>query len=188
MTTDQVPGSPDLVDVNFASRTAERDHRRRYRLFGGAEAGAQRKLKRQQLLWRRRLRGAERRLGAYNKSTASARPTHIAASMAVAHDLPELPRFDAVRVGVLSVQFQEHRARPDLRLSDHRVPGISAGVSLQRNDLLTFAASSAQQAVDWVQKNGHPYTSESVSTFIEPDGTTITSSTALVARASRPWS
>jgi outer membrane protein insertion porin family len=57
--------------------------------------------------------------------------------------------------------------------------GVSAGLSLQKVDLLTFAASSAQQAVQWVQSNGHPYSGESVSTFIEPDGTTITSSTAL---------
>jgi len=56
---------------------------------------------------------------------------------------------------------------------------ISAGLSLQRIDLLTFAASSAEQAVNWVRSNGHSYAGESVSTFIEPDGTTITSSTAL---------
>jgi outer membrane protein insertion porin family len=57
---------------------------------------------------------------------------------------------------------------------------VSAGVSLQRIDLLTFAAQSAQQAVQWVQANGHPYSTESVSTFIEPDGTTTTASTALL--------
>lgn len=57
---------------------------------------------------------------------------------------------------------------------------ISAGASLQHIDLLTFAASSADQAITWVLQNGHPYTSQSVSTFIEPDGTTTTTSTALL--------
>ncbi|HEY6451238.1 MAG TPA: outer membrane protein assembly factor BamA [Steroidobacteraceae bacterium] len=58
--------------------------------------------------------------------------------------------------------------------------GVSAGVSLQHIDLLTFAAQSAQQAVDWVMNNGRPYTTQSVSTFIEPDGTTTTAATTLV--------
>jgi outer membrane protein insertion porin family len=61
--------------------------------------------------------------------------------------------------------------------------GISAGASLQHLNLLTFAASSAQQAVDWVQANGHSYNGEAVSTYIEPDGTTTTSSTALAGTA-----
>jgi outer membrane protein insertion porin family len=57
---------------------------------------------------------------------------------------------------------------------------ISAGTSLQHVDLLTFAANSAEQSVAWVQANGHPYSTEAVSTFIEPDGTTISNSTALL--------
>jgi outer membrane protein insertion porin family len=56
---------------------------------------------------------------------------------------------------------------------------ISAGATLQHADLLTFAAASALQAVQWVSQNGHPYTSAAVSTFIEPDGTTISGSTPL---------
>jgi outer membrane protein insertion porin family len=56
---------------------------------------------------------------------------------------------------------------------------ISAGATLQHADLLTFQAASALQAVQWVSQNGHPYTSEAVSTFIEPDGTTISNSTPL---------
>ena len=53
---------------------------------------------------------------------------------------------------------------------------VSAGVSLQHVDLLTFAAQQrASRRCDWVQQNGHPYTSQAVSTFIEPDGTTISS-------------
>jgi outer membrane protein insertion porin family len=58
--------------------------------------------------------------------------------------------------------------------------GVSAGVSLQHVDLLTYASSSAQQAVRWVEQNGHPYTSQAVSTFIEPDGATTSYATTLV--------
>ncbi len=57
---------------------------------------------------------------------------------------------------------------------------VSAGVSLQELDLLTYAASSAEQALQWVASNGHPYTREAVSTFIYPDGTTTSNSTALL--------
>jgi outer membrane protein insertion porin family len=58
--------------------------------------------------------------------------------------------------------------------------GVSAGVSLQHVDLLTFESSSAQQAVRWVQQNGHPYSSQAVSTFIQPDGETVSYSTTLL--------
>jgi len=56
---------------------------------------------------------------------------------------------------------------------------ISTGATWQHVDLLTFAASSAEQSVQWVSANGHPYSSLAVNTFIEPDGTTISGSTAL---------
>jgi outer membrane protein insertion porin family len=58
--------------------------------------------------------------------------------------------------------------------------GVSAGVSLQHVDLLTFESSSAQQAVRWVEQNGHPYSSQAVSTFIQPDGETVSYSTTLL--------
>ena len=56
---------------------------------------------------------------------------------------------------------------------------LSAGLSLQRVDLLTYQGSSAQQAVDWVKKNGGPYTRVILSSFTLADGTAITSSTSL---------
>jgi outer membrane protein insertion porin family len=56
---------------------------------------------------------------------------------------------------------------------------ISAGVSVQHIDLLTYAGSSAQQAVDWVKANGKPYFRELISTGTLADGTTISTSTAL---------
>ncbi len=56
---------------------------------------------------------------------------------------------------------------------------LSAGLSLQRVDLLTYQGSSAQQAVDWVKKNGGPYTRVILSSITLADGTAITSSTSL---------
>jgi outer membrane protein insertion porin family len=56
---------------------------------------------------------------------------------------------------------------------------ISGGFSLQHADLLTFASTSAEQSVDWVMANGHPYSSLAVSTYINGDGTTISTSTPL---------
>ena len=56
---------------------------------------------------------------------------------------------------------------------------LSAGLSLQRVDLLTYQGSSAQQAVDWVKKNGGPYTRVILSSFTLADGTAINSSTSL---------
>jgi len=58
--------------------------------------------------------------------------------------------------------------------------GVSAGVSLQHNDLLTYNSSSAQQAVRWVEQNGHAYQSQATSTFIQPDGSTTSYSTTLL--------
>jgi outer membrane protein insertion porin family len=56
---------------------------------------------------------------------------------------------------------------------------ISAGASVQRNDLLTYAGSSAQQAVDWVQANGSPYHREILNTFTSADGSTVSTATSL---------
>jgi outer membrane protein insertion porin family len=56
---------------------------------------------------------------------------------------------------------------------------ISAGLSLQGIDLLTYGGSSAQQAVDWVQQNGGPYARKVLSTVTLPDGTTYTALTTL---------
>ncbi len=56
---------------------------------------------------------------------------------------------------------------------------ISAGMSLQSIDLLTYGGSSAQQAVDWVQQNGKPYSRKVPQTVTLSDGTTYTALTTL---------
>jgi outer membrane protein insertion porin family len=56
---------------------------------------------------------------------------------------------------------------------------LSAGVSVQRVDLLTYQGSSAQQAVDWVKTNGRPYARVLLNSVTLTDGTAVTSSTSL---------
>ena len=56
---------------------------------------------------------------------------------------------------------------------------VSAGLNWSRVDLLTYAGSSAQQAVDWVSHNGHPYLRDVYSTSVYPDGSILTTETSL---------
>ena len=56
---------------------------------------------------------------------------------------------------------------------------VSAGLSLQSIDLLTYGGASAQQAVDWVQQNGGPYARRVLQTLTLPDGTSYTTMTTL---------
>jgi len=56
---------------------------------------------------------------------------------------------------------------------------VSAGVTLGHNDLVTYQGSSAQQAVDWVKQNGHPYEEVLLYNNVLGDGTAVTSSTQL---------
>jgi outer membrane protein insertion porin family len=56
---------------------------------------------------------------------------------------------------------------------------VSAGINWSRVDLLTYAGSSAQQAVDWVSHNGHPYLRDVYSTSVYPDGSILSTETSL---------
>jgi len=57
---------------------------------------------------------------------------------------------------------------------------VNMGLIVQRVDFLTYAESSAQQAVDWVRNNGNPYVLDAISTVTYPDGTTVSASTLAV--------
>ena len=56
---------------------------------------------------------------------------------------------------------------------------VSAGISLGRSDLVTYQGSSAQQAVDWVKNNGHPYSETLLYNSVLADGTSVTNATYL---------
>jgi outer membrane protein insertion porin family len=181
MTTDQVPGSPDLVDVNFAVK-----ERPSATIGGGIGYSAAQKLVLNANLSDSNFFGGGDFValnvdsGAYNKIYSFSQTDPYRSVDGLSRTI-SLSYRDSTQFVSESSAFSSKNIALGLTygypITEYQ--GVSAGVSLQRNDLLTFAASSAQQAVQWVQKNGHPYTSESVQTFIEPDGTTITSSTAL---------
>jgi len=56
---------------------------------------------------------------------------------------------------------------------------LNAGITGSHLDLLTYAGSSAEQAVNWVQTNGNSYQRELLSTYDLLDGTTLSSSSQL---------
>src|ERR1700722_520971 len=181
MTTDQVPGSPDLVDVNFAVK-----ERPSATIGGGIGYSAAQKLVLNANLSDSNFFGGGDFValnvdsGAYNKIYSFSQTDPYRSVDGLSRTI-SLSYRDSTQFVSESSAFSSKNIAVGLTygypITEYQ--GVSAGVSLQKVDLLTFAASSAQQAVQWVQQNGHPYTSESVSTFIEPDGTTITSSTAL---------
>ncbi|MGH8143297.1 MAG: outer membrane protein assembly factor BamA [Steroidobacteraceae bacterium] len=58
---------------------------------------------------------------------------------------------------------------------------ISAGVTLEDVQLSTYMGASAGQAVQWVEHNGHPTDGHQTYTFVNPDGTTTTSTESILS-------
>jgi outer membrane protein insertion porin family len=182
MSTEPVPGSPDLVDVNFAIK-----ERPSATVGGGIGYSASQKLVLNANLSDSNFFGGGDFValnidsGAYNKIYSFSQTDPY-------RSVDGLSRTIALSYRASTQFVSESSSFSSKNISlglTYGYPitefqGISAGASVQRIDLLTFASSSALQAVQWVHANGHPYTSESVSTFIEPDGTTTTTSTALL--------
>jgi outer membrane protein insertion porin family len=182
MTTEPVPGSPDLVDVNFAVK-----ERPSATIGGGIGYSASQKLVLNGNLSDSNFFGGGDFValnidsGAYNKIYSFSQTDPYRSVDGLSRTI-SLSYRDSTQFVSESSSFSSKNIALGLTYGYPitEFQGISAGVSLQRIDLLTFASSSALQAVQWVQANGHPYSSESVSTFIEPDGTTTTTSTALI--------
>jgi outer membrane protein insertion porin family len=181
MTTEQVPGSPDLVDVNFAVK-----ERPSATIGGGiGYSGYQGLVLNGNLSDSNFFGGGDFvalniDAGIYNKIYSLSETDPYRTVDGLSRTI-SLSYRDSTQFVTQSSAFSSKNIALGLTYGYPitEFQGVSAGLSLQRNDLLTFAATSAQQAVQWVSQNGHPYTGESTSTFIEPDGTTITSSTAL---------
>jgi outer membrane protein insertion porin family len=181
MKTEQVPGSPDLVDVNFDIK-----ERPSATIGGGIGYSAAQKLVLNGNLSDSNFFGGGDFVslnvdsGAYNKVYSFSQTDPYRSVDGLSRTI-SLSYRDSTQFVSESSAFSSKNIALGLTYGYPitEFQGVSAGVSLQRVDLLTFAASSALQAVQWVQANGHPYTTESISTFIEPDGSTITSSTAL---------
>ncbi len=182
MTTEAVPGSPDLVDVNFAVK-----ERPSATIGGGIGYSASQKLVLNGNLSDSNFFGGGDFValnidsGAFNKVYSFSQTDPYRSVDGLSRTI-SLSYRDSTQFVSESSSFSSKNIALGFTygypISEYQ--GVSAGLSLQRIDLLTFAAQSAQQAVTWVQQNGHPYSTESVSTFIEPDGTTTTASTALL--------
>ncbi len=182
MSTEPVPGSPDLVDVNFAIK-----ERPSATVGGGIGYSASQKLVLNGNLSDSNFFGGGDFValnidsGAYNKIYSFSQTDPYRSVDGLSRTIA-LSYRDSTQFVSESSSFSSKNISLGLTYGYPitEFQGISAGASLQRIDLLTFASSSALQAVQWVHANGHPYNSESVSTFIEPDGTTTTTSTALL--------
>jgi outer membrane protein insertion porin family len=182
MSTEQVPGSPDLVDVNFAVK-----ERPSATIGGGVGYSAAYGLSLNGNLSDSNFFGGGDFVtlnvdaGSFNKVYSFSETDPYRNVDGLSRTI-SLSYRDSTQFVSESSSFSSKNLALGFTygypISEYQ--GVSAGVSLQRIDLLTFAAQSAQQAVQWVQANGHPYSTESVSTFIEPDGTTTTASTALL--------
>jgi outer membrane protein insertion porin family len=181
MTTEQVPGSPDLVDVGFAIK-----ERPSATIGGGIGYSAAQKFVLNGNVSDSNFFGGGDFValnvdsGAYNKIYSLSETDPYRNVDGLSRTI-SLSYRDSTQFVSESSSFSSKNIALGLTygypITEYE--GISAGVSLQRLDLLTYAASSALQSVEWVQNNGHPYTGNAVSTFIYPDGTTTTSSTAL---------
>jgi outer membrane protein insertion porin family len=181
MTTDQVAGSPDLVDVNFAIK-----ERPSATIGGGIGYSASQKfvlngnISDSNFFGNGDFVALNIDSGAYNKVYSLSQTDPYRTVDGLSRTI-SLSYRDSTQYVSESSAFSSKNIALGMTygypITEYQ--GISAGASLQRLELLTFAASSAQQAVDWVQANGHPYAGQAVSTFIEPDGTTTTTSTAL---------
>jgi outer membrane protein insertion porin family len=185
MTTEPVPGTSDLVDVNFAIK-----ERPSATLGGGIGYSASQKFVLNGNVSDSNFFGGGDFVslnvdsGAYNKIYSLTQTDPYRSVDGLSRTI-SLSYRDSTQYVAESSAFSSKNISLGMTygypITEYQ--GISAGASLQHLNLLTFAASSAQQAVDWVQANGHSYNGEAVSTYIEPDGTTTTSSTALAGTA-----
>lgn len=180
--TEPVPGSPDQVDVNFAIK-----ERAASSVSGGIGYSAYEKFVLNGSLSDTNFLGSGDQIslnldaGIYNKvySVSETNPfvTVDGLSRTVA-----LSYSDSTQLYAQSSAFGSKNVTLGFTLgyplTEYQF--VSAGVSLQSVDLLTFEQGSARQAIDWVRDNGHPYFGEEVNSFIEPDGTTVASSTSLL--------
>ncbi len=182
MTTDPVAGAPDLVDVNFAVK-----ERPSASVGGGIGYSAAQKFVLNANFSDSDFFGGGDQVtlavdsGAYNKQYSLSQTDPYRTVDGLSRTL-SLSYRDSTQFVSASSAFNSSSLELGIGygypISEFQ--GINAGINVQSINLLTFAASSAQQAVQWVQDNGRSYRREAVTSYLEPDGSTITNSTALI--------
>jgi outer membrane protein insertion porin family len=182
MTTEPVAGAPDLVDVNFAIK-----ERPSASVGGGIGYSAAQKFVLNANFSDSDFFGGGDAVtvavdsGAYNKVYSLSETNPYVTVDNLSRTL-SLSYRDSTQFVSASSAFNSSSLQIGTGfgypISEYQ--GINAGINVQSINLLTFAASSAEQAVDWVMANGRPYRREAVTSYLEPDGSTITNSTALI--------
>jgi outer membrane protein insertion porin family len=182
MTTEPVAGAPDLVDVNFAVK-----ERPSASVGGGIGYSAAQKFVLNANFSDSDFFGGGDQVtvaidsGAYNKQYSLSQTDPYRTVDGLSRTL-SLSYRDSTQFVSASSAFNssslEFGVGYGYPISEFQ--GINAGINVQSVNLLTFAASSAQQAVQWVQNNGRSYRREAITSYLEPDGSTITNSTALI--------
>jgi outer membrane protein insertion porin family len=182
MTTDPVAGAPDLVDVNFAVK-----ERPSASVGGGIGYSAAQKFVLNANFSDSDFFGGGNAVtvavdsGAYNKVYSLSQTNPYVTVDNLSRTL-SLSYRDSTQFVSASSAFNSSSLQlgAGFGYPISEFQGLNAGINVQSINLLTFAASSATQAVDWVMSNGRPYRREAVTSYLEPDGSTITNSTALI--------
>ncbi len=181
MTTSAVPGTPDEVDVDFAVK-----ERPSANIGGGIGYSAYQKfvlnanLSDSNFLGSGNLVSLNVDAGLYNKIYSMSETNPYTTVDGLARTI-SLSYTDSTQLYAQSSSFGSRNLALGLTfgypITEYQ--GISGGVSFQDVDLVTFENGSAQEAIQWVLQNGRPYVGESVSTYINPDGSTTSVATSL---------
>jgi outer membrane protein insertion porin family len=179
--TTPVPGSPDLVDVVFNVK-----ERPSATISGGIGYSAAQKFMLQgsfqdsDFMGSGNTVGLQIDAGPYNKVYSFAHTNPYATIEGVSRTVSLTYRSSTQFVSASS-QFKSDNLALGVNygypISEFQ--RVSAGFSFGRYDLLTYQGSSAQQAVDWVKANGHPYTETLLYNNVLGDGTSVTNATYL---------
>jgi len=181
MTTTAVPGTPDEVDVDFAVK-----ERPSANIGGGIGYSAYQKfvlnanLSDSNFLGSGDLVSVNVDAGLYNKiySISQTNPyttvDGLARTISLSYTSSTQLYAQSSSFGSRNLAFGVNFGYP---VSEYQ--GISGGVSFQDVNLVTFQNGSAQEAIRWVLQNGRSYIGQTVSTYINPDGSTTSVSTSL---------
>jgi outer membrane protein insertion porin family len=176
-----VPGSPDLVDVTFNVK-----ERPSATISGGIGYSAAQKFMLQASFQDSDFMGSGNAVGLqvdagpYNKIYSFSHTDPYATIEGVSRTVSLTYRSSTQFVSASS-QFKSDNLALGINygypISEFQ--RVSAGVAFGRYDLVTYQGSSAQQAVDWVKSNGHPYTEVLLYNSLLADGTSVTNATYL---------